>query len=139
MADEVKAPAVTTPAEAPAAPAEKKPARGRKKGSAAKTASAKKAGTKAARKPAAKAEKKPAVKAAKPKASAVQELNFKALTFEYNDKKYSEKDLYDRVKAYISSHPYIVAHDIEIFVKPQDGCAYFTLDGFSNPDFKLDL
>ena len=44
-----------------------------------------------------------------------------------------------RVKSYISTHPYIVAHDIELFIKPNNSCAYFTIDGFSNPDFKIEL
>ena len=128
MADEVKSVeenVVTTTVE-------EKPKRGRKKST---TAPAKKPRTvkKAAAK---KADVKTTVKAKK---EIAPEISLKSFTFEFNDKKYTEKDLFDRVKAYISSHPYIVAHDIEIFVKPADGCAYFTLDGFSNPDFKIEL
>ena len=128
MADEVKKTEenVVTPT------VEEKPKRGRKKST---TAPAKKPRTvkKAAAK---KADVKTTVKAKKETAP---EINFKSFTFEFNDKKYTEKDLFDKVKAYISSHPYIVAHDVEIFAKPADGCAYFTIDGFSNPDFRIEL
>ena len=128
MADEVKSVEenVVTPT------TEEKPKRGRKKNTAA---SAKKSTTpkKAAAK---KTEVKTTVKAKKETAP---EINFKSFTFEHNDKKYTEKDLFDKVKAYISTHPYIVAHDIEIFAKPADGCCYFTIDGFSNPDFRIEL
>ena len=141
MADEVKVPEVT-PVEAPKAEIEKKPARGgRKKGTVTKAATAKKADAKATekkpgRKPATKkADKKPVEK----KTAPAPELNYKSLTIEFNDKKYSQKDLYARVQAYIKHHPYIVAHDIELFVKPNESCAYFTVDGFSNPDFRIEL
>ena len=123
MADEVKSVDVTT---------EEKPKRGRKKSTETPTKKA----TTPKKTAAKKAEVKTTVKAKK---ETVPEISLKSFTFEFNDKKYTEKDLFDRVKAYISSHPYIVAHDIEIFVKPADGCAYFTLDGFSNPDFKIEL
>ncbi len=157
MAEEVKAPTVTTevttPVEKPKATAEKMPlARGRKKGTTTKAATAKKTETKAVekkpgRKPgskntAKKAEKKPVEKSAKAttkKAAPAPELNYKSLTIEFNDKKYSQKDLFDRVQAYIRKHPYIVAHEIELFIKPNESCAYFTVDGFSNPDFRIEL
>ncbi len=162
MADEVKvqevkteeviAPAETAPVEAVKAPAEKKSTRGRKKGTTTKAATAKKTGAKTAEKKTAKktatktsakksdkASDKTAKVASAKKAATVPELNFKAMTIEFNDKKFSEKDLYDRVKSYISTHPYIVAHDIELFIKPNESCAYFTIDGFSNPDFKIEL
>ena len=140
MADEVKATEVTTPVEAPAVE-EKKTARGgRKKGTAKKTAPAKKATAKATeKKPGRKSAVKAPAKKAEKKAAPAPALDFKALTIEFGDKKFTEKDLHDRVSAYISSHPYIVAHDIEVFVKPDESCAYFTVDGFSNPDFKIEL
>ncbi|OON85767.1 hypothetical protein BXO88_10955 [Oribacterium sp. C9] len=143
MADEVvKAPEVT-PVEAPKAETEKKPvARGRKKGTATKAATTKKTETvakKPGRKPGSKtttkkADKKPAVNVAP-----ALDLNYKGITIEFNDKKYSQKDLFARVNAYIKHHPYIVAHDIELFIKPDESCCYFTVDGFSNPDFRIDL
>ncbi|ETP72054.1 hypothetical protein UYO_1928 [Lachnospiraceae bacterium JC7] len=156
MADEVKTQEikkeeVNASVETPKATAETKPKRGRKKGSTTKSAAVKKTETKASekkpgRKPgtkivAKKADKKAAEKPAKTATAkkSAPELNYKALTIEFNDKKYSEKDLYDRVKSYISTHPYIVAHDIELFIKPNESCAYFTIDGFSNPDFRIDL
>lgn len=111
---------------------EEQPKRGRKKSTATpakKSTTPKKTVTK-------KAEVKTTVKAKK---ATAPEINFKSFTFEFNDKKYTEKDLFDKVKAYISSHPYIVAHDVEIFAKPADGCAYFTIDGFSNSDFRIEL
>jgi len=143
MADEVvKAPEVT-PVEAPKAETEKKTTRGRKKGTATKAATTKKAETvakKPGRKPSAKATAKKAdKKPVEKKAAPAPELNFKSMTIEFNDKKYSQKDLFDRVQTYIRKHPYIVAHDIELFIKPNDSCAYFTVDGFSNPDFRIDL
>ncbi len=73
------------------------------------------------------------------KKPAAPELNYKSVTIEFSDKKYGTNDLFDRVKAYISAHPYIVAHDIELFIKTNESCAYFTVDGFSNPDFKIEL
>ena len=147
MADEVvKAPEVVTPVEAQEAAIAKKPARGRKKGTVAKPATAKKAETKTVekkpgRKPGSKTTVKKTTekKTVTSKKTTVPELTYKSMTIEFNDKKYSEKDLFNRVKAYVSSHPYIVAHEIELFLKPQDGCCYFTIDGFSNPDFKIDL
>ncbi|ETP71661.1 hypothetical protein UYO_2417 [Lachnospiraceae bacterium JC7] len=162
MADEVKvqevkteeviAPAETAPVEAVKASAEKKSTRGRKKGTTTKAVTAKKTGanavekkpgrkqaTKTTVKNADKNAEKPSKTAPAKKTAAVPELDFKSITIEFNDKKFSEKDLYDRVKSYISTHPYIVAHDIELFIKPNESCAYFTIDGFSNPDFRIDL
>ena len=127
MADEVNTSKVT-PVEAKKETTEKKAARGRKKASLKTKAATNNTIEKTV-------EKNKATKTNKP----VPELNYKSLTIEFNDKKYSQKDLYDRVQTYIKKHPYIVAHDIEIFIKPEDSCAYFTVDGFSNPDFKIDL
>lgn len=145
MADEVMmAQEVTTPVEEQAVV--EKPRRGRKKGTSAKAEStgAKKTVSKTTKKRAEKktADKTDKVDSAKTKAAKkpqVPELRCKSMTIEFNDKKYTESDLFDRVKAYISTHPYIVAHDIEIFLKPNDSCAYFTIDGFSNPDFRIEL
>ena len=127
MADEVNTSKVT-PVEAKKDTTEKKAARGRKKSSSKTKASTNNTIEKTV-------EKNKATKNNKP----VPELNYKSLTIEFNDKKYSQKDLYDRVQTYIKKHPYIVAHDIEIFIKPEDSCAYFTVDGFSNPDFRIEL
>lgn len=154
MADEVKVQEVKTEevkasAEAAETVTETKPKRGRKKGSTTKSSTVKKTeskstsdkkpGRKAGVKTTARKSSEKTEKSIAKKASQVPELNCKSLTIEFNDKKYTEKDLYDRVKAYISSHPYIVAHDIELFIKPNESCAYFTIDGFSNPDFRIDL
>lgn len=144
MADEVvMTQEVTAPVEESLAE-DQKTRRGRKKGTTAKSGTTvKKTAAKTARK---KTEKKSAEKTEKDdsksktsKKSAVPDLRCKSMTIEFNDKKYTESDLFDRVKAYISTHPYIVAHDIEIFLKPNDSCAYFTIDGFSNPDFRIEL
>ena len=145
MADELKVQEVKTE-EVKAqvkAETETKTKRGRKKGST-KATSAKKPGRKPTAKTTAKKTDKNSVEnptktASTKKAVPTPELNYKSITIEFNDKKFSEKDLYDRVKSYISTHPYIVAHDIELFIKPNDSCAYFTIDGFSNPDFRIDL
>ncbi|OON87454.1 hypothetical protein BXO88_04060 [Oribacterium sp. C9] len=158
MADEVKkevkTPETATLVETPEMPAEKKSTRGRKKGTATKASTVMKSSSKATeKKPVKKAttktsakksdKKNTSEKSAKStpakKTATVPDLNFKSITIEFNDKKFSEKDLYDRVKSYISTHPYIVAHDIELFIKPNESCAYFTIDGFSNPDFKIEL
>ncbi|WP_036613353.1 DUF6465 family protein [Oribacterium sp. P6A1] len=157
MADEVNIQEVKTDVESVSAEAEKtateaKPKRGRKKGSATKSTAVKsretktaekKTGRKSSARTAKKSEKKTADKSVKTagtkKVSKAPELNYKSITIEFNDKKYSEKDLFDRVRSYISKHPYIVAHDIELFIKPNESCAYFTIDGFSNPDFKIGL
>ena len=142
MADEVvKAPEVTF-VEAPKATTEKKPARGgRKKGTTTKAATTKKTETvakKPGRKPSAKkvADKKP--KAAT-KSAPVQNFVFGKPVFQLKDKEVSEDLINKKVLDYLSKHPYIHAEKIETFVNLEEEKVYFTVDGFGNPDFSVEL
>lgn len=143
MADEVKAPEVTTPVEAPKATTEKKTTRGRKKGAATKAATTKKTEAKTTEK---RPGRKPTVKKAadkKPKATTkttpAQNFVFGKPVFQLKDKEVSEDLINKKVLDYLSKHPYIHAEKIETFVNLEEEKVYFTVDGFGNPDFSVEL
>ncbi len=148
MADEVvKTPEVTATVEAPKAATEKKSTtRGRKKGPTAKSATVKKAETKAVekksgRKPATKTTGKKA-KAATPKttkSAPAQNFVFGKPVFQFKDKEISEELINKKVLDYLNKHPYIHAEKIDTFVNLEEGKVYFTVDGFGNADFSVDL
>lgn len=159
MADEVKAPEVTAaPAEEQKATIEPKSTRGRKKGTAAKPATAKKAETKTVekkqdKKPGPKTsakktnEKKPVTpkKAADKKAVAskktavVPTFNFAKTVFEFDKKQFTEDAINKKVLEYLTKHPYIHAEKIETFVNLEEKKIYFTVDGYGNADFSVEL
>ena len=139
MADEV----TKAPVEEPKATTEKKTTRGRKKGTASKAATAKKSDAKATekkpgRKPAAKkvADKKP--KAAT-KSAPAQNFVFGKPVFQFKDKEISEELINKKVLDYLTKHPYIHAEKVETFVNLEEEKVYFTVDGFGNPDFSVEL
>ena len=144
MADEVvKAPEVT-PVETQKETTEKKSTpRGRKKGTATKPATAKKSETKTGEK---KPGRKSAAKTAGKKATAVPKTTaparnfvFGKPVFQFKDKEISEELINKKVLDYLNKHPYIHAEKIETFVNLEEGKVYFTVDGFGNADFSVDL
>ena len=119
--------AVEAVAEAPAAEvtAEEKPAEKPAKKTAAKKAPAKKA---AAKKP---AEKKPAEK----KTEAVL-----TTLVQVGDKEFDITGIADKAyKQYKSTHKRKAVSEFTVYVKPEEGAAYFTVNGEGDASFKVDL
>ena len=143
MADEVKATEVTTPVEAPAV--EEKPKRGRKESAAPAKAATKKRGPKpkavTEKKTTAKRGAKKTVKAPVTKApvKAAPKYTFTRTVFEYQKIQYTEEIAQKKVLEYMEKHPYIKAEKIETFINFDEHKIFFTVDGYSNPDFILDL
>ena len=98
----------------------------------------KKAPAKRGPKKAAKTTAKTATKAA---AKAVPEtkFDFAKTTFEYDGKKFTAESINAKVLEYLNKHPYISANVIETFVNIGEKKIYFTVDGFGNADFTIDL
>jgi len=89
-------------------------------------------------KKAAKTATKAPVKAA---AKAVPEtkFDFAKTTFEYDGKKFTAESINAKVLEYLNKHPYISANVIETFVNIGEKKIYFTVDGFGNADFTIDI
>ena len=155
MADEVKAPEVTAaPAEEQKATIEPKSARGRKKGTTSKPATAKKTETKTvekkqdkkpgpkttAKKTTVKKTETPKKKAGAPKNTVVvPTFNFAKTVFEFDKKQFTEETINKKVLEYLTKHPYIHAEKIETFVNLEEKKIYFTVDGYGNADFSVEL
>ncbi len=108
---------------------------------AKKTTTAKRTTKKAAKSvaektaPAAKTESKKAPV----KSSRATKFNFAKTQFEFGGKKYTEETINSLVLEYLDKHPYISASQVEIFVNVDERKLYFTLDGYGNVDFEIDL
>ncbi|SFG67219.1 DUF6465 family protein [Oribacterium sp. WCC10] len=87
--------------------------------------------------------KEPKVTAAEPKTSAkiaaAKKFNFAKTVFEFENKQYTEDTINSKVLDYLVKHPYIHADKIETFVNVEEKRVYFTVDGFGNNDFTIDL
>lgn len=123
-AEAAKAEAPAAKAEAPKAVAEKKPA--------AKKETVKKETVKKAAAPKKETAKKaPAAKKAEPAAKVV---------IEYAGKSVVAKDVLDAAtKAYAASHKGVAIKNIDIYVKPEEGVAYYVVNGEGSDDFKVVL
>lgn len=99
-----------------------------------KTVSAKKSVATKAEKAAKKesSQKKPS------KNTSLNELKSKVI-YQFEGKNFSENDFVELVKGYIKDHPYISANEIEVFVKPGDNKVYFTINGYNNEDFHVEI
>ncbi len=64
---------------------------------------------------------------------------FGKTTFEFGGEKYTEEAVNKLVLGYLKKHPYINAEKIETFVNVEENRIYFTVDGYSNPDFTISL
>ena len=93
-----------------------------------------KRGLRKATKTAAKKQTKAASKTA-PEAK----FDFAKTMFEYDGKKFTAESINEKVLEYLNKHPYISAEKIETFVNIGEKRIYFTVDGFGNPDFTIDL
>ena len=96
-------------------------------------APAKRGPKKAAKTTAKKATKAPA------KAAPATKFDFAKTTFEYDGKKFTAESINEKVLEYLNKHPYISAEKIETFVNIGEKRIYFTVDGFGNADFTIDL
>ena len=111
----------------PAADAEKKPAASAEKKPAA--SAEKKPAASAEKKPVAKAEKKPAVKAEKkPAAKAEAKPCVPVIVAQAGGAEYDISDIAERVQAdYRATHK-TAARSCKIYVKPEEGMAYYVID-----------
>ncbi len=66
-------------------------------------------------------------------------FDFAKTTFEYDGKKFTAESINAKVLEYLNKHPYISAKVIETFVNIGEKRIYFTVDGFGNGDFTIDL
>ncbi|SFG70733.1 DUF6465 family protein [Oribacterium sp. WCC10] len=80
-----------------------------------------------------KKEEKPAPK------TTVPNYNFTRTVFEFDKKQFTEETINKKVLEYLVKHPYIHAEKIETFVNLEEKRIYFTVDGFGNADFSVDL
>ncbi len=67
------------------------------------------------------------------------EVTFGQLTVELEDKKLSEDAINAKVRDYLKKHPYIHAEKIDVFIKPFEKKVYFTVNGYGNADFVIEL
>ncbi len=66
--------------------------------------------------------------------------NFEKTVFEFGGKKCTEESVKKMVMEYLDKHPYIhVEKSIETFVNIDEGKLFFTIDGYGNADFTIDL
>ncbi len=73
------------------------------------------------------------------KNSRASKFKFTKTQFEFGGKKYTEETINNLVLDYLDKHPYISATAVEIFVNVDERKLYFTLDGYGNVDFEIDL
>jgi len=118
----------------------KKPAKRGPKPKAA-NATLKKTATRAKKESTAKRGAKKTVKApvAKAPEKAASKYTFARTVFEYQKLQYTEEMANKKVLEYMEKHPYIKAERIETFINFDEHKLFFTVDGYSNPDFVLDL
>ena len=105
----------------------------KKRGPKPKTTTGKKTTTKRGAK---KAVKAPVAKAQE---KATPKYTFARTVFEYQKMQYTEEMANKKVLEYLEKHPYIHAEKIETFINFDEHRLFFTVDGFSNPDFTLEL
>ena len=116
-------------------PAKKQAKRGQKPKTAKKTA------TRAKKETTAKRGAKKTVKApvAKAPEKAASKYTFARTVFEYQKLQYTEEMANKKVLEYLEKHPYIKASKIETFINFDEHKLFFTVDGYSNSDFVLEL
>ena len=73
------------------------------------------------------------------KTATVPNYNFTRTVFEFDKKQFTEETINKKVLEYLVKHPYIHAEKIETFVNLEEKRIYFTVDGFGNADFSVDL
>jgi len=73
------------------------------------------------------------------KAAPETKFNFAKTMFEYDGKQFTTESINAKVLEYLNKHPYISAEKIETFVNIGEKRIYFTVDGFGNSDFTIDL
>ena len=57
---------------------------------------------------------------------------------EYGEKQLSTEDLVARAKeAYLGANPLAEIKTLELYVKPEEGAAYYVVNGEASPEFKL--
>ena len=57
---------------------------------------------------------------------------------EYGEKQLSTEDLAARAKeAYLGANPLAEIKTLELYVKPEEGAAYYVVNGEASPEFKL--
>ena len=76
---------------------------------------------------------------AKAPVKAAPKYTFTRTVFEYQKLQYTEEIAHKKVLEYMEKHPYIKAERIETFINFDERKIFFTVDGYSNPDFTLDL
>ncbi|WP_029200477.1 hypothetical protein [Oribacterium sp. NK2B42] len=109
---------------------------GRKRGPKPKTTAAKKPTSRRGMKKVEKMDKAPV---AKTPVKAASKYTFTRTVFEYQKIQYTEEIAQKKVLEYMEKHPYIKAEKIETFINFDEHKIFFTVDGYSNPDFTLDL
>ncbi|MBE6005435.1 MAG: hypothetical protein E7232_15415 [Lachnospiraceae bacterium] len=85
------------------------------------------------------ADKKPKTAVTAKKTATVPNYNFTRTVFEFDKKQFTEETINKKVLEYLVKHPYIHAEKIETFVNLEEKRIYFTVDGFGNADFSVDL
>ena len=106
---------------------------GKKRGPKPKTTTGKKTTAKRG------AKKAVNVQVAKAPEKAAPKYVFARTVFEYQKMQYTEEMANKKVLEYLAKHPYIHAEKIETFINFDEHKLFFTVDGYSNPDFSLDL
>ena len=106
---------------------------GKKRGPKPKTTTGKKTTAKRG------AKKAGNVQVAKATEKAAPKYVFARTVFEYQKMQYTEEMANKKVMEYLAKHPYIHAEKIETFINFDEHKLFFTVDGYSNPDFSLDL
>lgn len=116
-------------------PAKKQAKRGPKPKTAKKTATRAKKETTAKR----GAKKTMQAPVAKAPEKAASKYTFARTVFEYQKMQYTEEMANKKVLEYLETHPYIKASKIETFINFDEHKLFFTVDGYSNSDFVLEL
>ncbi|MCI9148530.1 MAG: hypothetical protein HFG73_09785 [Hungatella sp.] len=105
-----------------------------KKTAAKKTAAKKDQDVKAETAP--EAPKKPAAK----KTAAKKSEPEATVTIQFNGKNVAAKDVLEAAKkAYIEANPDSEIKSIDIYVKPEEGVAYYAVNGEGSADYKIEL
>lgn len=73
------------------------------------------------------------------KTAPAQNFVFGKPVFQFKDKEINEELINKKVLDYLNKHPYIHAEKVETFVNLEEGKVYFTVDGFGNADFSVEL
>lgn len=73
------------------------------------------------------------------KSAPAQNFVFGKPVFEFKEKQFTEEIINTKVLDYLKKHPYIHAEKVETFINLEEGKVYFTVDGFGNADFSVEL